>query len=71
MKLDHDFVQVSKLSEDKKKVFSTTGTLFSQNSGEDPKKKVFTKNGTLFSPNSSGHLRSEAHQRQFIGGMQM
>ena len=32
------------------------------------KKKVFTKNETLFSPNSSGHLRSDAHQSQLIGG---
>ena len=32
------------------------------------KKKVFTKNRTLFSPNSSGHLRSDAHQSQIIGG---
>ena len=50
MNLDHDFVQVSKLSEDQKI------------------KKVFAKNGTLFSPNSSGHLRSDAHQSQTIGG---
>ena len=58
MDLDHDFFQVSKLSEDqflgerikrrpKKKNFSP-------NSGEDhkkkqKKKKVFTKNGTFFS----------------------
>ena len=35
---------------------------------EEPKKKVFTENGTLFSPNSSGHLRSDAHQSQIIGG---
>ena len=54
----------------KKKVFSETGALFSPNSGED-QKKVFNKNGTLFSPNSSGHLRSDAHQRQIIRGMQM
>ena len=33
-----------------------------------PKKKVFTKNRTLFSLNSSGHLRSDAHQGQIIGG---
>ena len=33
MNLDHDFVQVSKLSEDqKKKIFTKNGTLFSQNS---------------------------------------
>ena len=46
MNLDHDFFQVSKLSEDQKK-------------------------GTLFPPNSSGDLRSHAHRRQIIGGMQM
>ena len=83
MNLDHDFFQVSKLSEDQK-----TEHFFSPNSGEDPKKKVFTKNGTLFSPNSgedqkkrsspkmehlfstnsSGDLRSDARQSQIIGG---
>ena len=35
------------------------------------KKKGFIRNRTLFSPNSSGHLRSDAHQSQIIGGMQM
>ena len=70
MNLDHDFVQMSKLSEDQKKGFTKNGTLFSPNSGEDQKqKKVFTKNGTLFPPNSSGHLRSDAHQSQIMGGM--
>ena len=38
------------------------------NLSEDQKEKVFTKNGTLFSPKSSRHLRSDAHQRQIIGG---
>ena len=54
----------------KKMVFSKTGTLLSPNSGADAdqKKKVFPKNGTLFYRNSSGHLRSDAHQRQIIGG---
>ena len=54
MNLDHDFVQVSKLSEDQKKKNGTLPKMehfFSPNSGEDHK-KVFTKNGTLFSPNS-------------------
>ena len=32
MDLDHDFVQVSKLSEEQKKVFTKNGTLFSPNS---------------------------------------
>ena len=67
MNLDHDVVQVSKLSEDKKKVITKNGTLFSPNSGK-AQKKVFTKNGTLFFLNSSEHLRSDAHQSQIIGG---
>ena len=51
------------------KVFTKNGTLFSPNSGEDQKKKkVFTKNKHFFSPNSTGHLRSDVHQRQIIGG---
>ena len=46
MNLDHHFFQVNILSEEqKKKVFTKNGTLFSPNLGED-KKKVFTKNGT-------------------------
>ena len=40
MNLDHDFVQVWKFSEDKKKVFIKNRTLFSPNSGEDQKKKI-------------------------------
>ena len=35
MNLDHDFFQVSKLSEGQKKVFTKNGTLFSPNSGGD------------------------------------
>ena len=69
MNLDHDFFQVSKSSEDQKKVFTKHGT------GKDQKKKVFTTNGRLFfpefkffSPNSSRGLRSDAHQSQIIGG---
>ena len=54
MNLDHDFVQVSKLSEDQKK------------------KRFSPEMEHFFSPNSSGHLRSDAHQSQIIGGgMQM
>ena len=52
MNLDHDFFQVSKLSEDQKKRSS-------------PKERK------LCSPNSSGDLRSNAHQSQIIGGMQV
>ena len=82
--LDHDFVQVSKLSEDqktehffpqiqvktkKKKVFTKNGTLFSPNSDEDQKKiRSSPKVEHFFSPNSSGDLRSHAHQSQIIGG---
>ena len=67
MNHDHDFVQVSELNEYQKKVFTKNGTLFPQIQVKT-KKKVFTKNGTLFSPNSCGHLRSDAHQSQIIGG---
>ena len=66
MNLDQDFFQVSKLSEDQKKVFTRNGTLFSPNSVEDQKKKkVFTRNGTHF---LSADLRSDAHQSQIFGG---
>ena len=37
MNLDHDFFQVSKLSEDQKKVFTKNGILFSPNSSGDPR----------------------------------
>ena len=51
MNLDHDFFQVSKLSEDQKKRSSQKLERFlSPNSGEDQKKKVFTINEALFSP---------------------
>ena len=73
MSLDHDFVQVSKLSENqKKKIFTKNRTLFYPTSVKTKKKKekkrVFTKNGTLFPPNSGEHLRSDAHQSQIIAG---
>ena len=72
MNLDHNFVQVSKLSEDQKKMFSPKMEHFSQIKVKTKfKKKVFTNNGKLFFPNSSGNLRSDAHQSQIIGGMQM
>ena len=70
MDLDHDFVQVSKLSEDPKKRSSPkVEHFFSPNSGEDKKKKKkrsSTKTEPFFPPNSSGHLRSDAHQSQII-----
>ena len=68
MNLDHDFVQVSKLSEDQKKKVVTKNEHFFPQIQMKTKKKVFIKNGTLFSPISSGHLRSDAHQSQTIGG---
>ena len=69
MNLDHDFVQVSKLNKDqKKKSLPKMEHFLSPNSGEDPPKKVFTKNRTLFCSYSRGHLRSNAHQSQIIGG---
>ena len=43
MNLDHDFFQVSKLSEEQKKVFTKNGTIFSPNSGEDQKKGLHQK----------------------------
>ena len=61
MNLEHEFFQVSKLSEEQK------WNTFFPNSGED-QKKVFTKNGALFSPILSGDLRSDARQSQIIGG---
>ena len=68
MNFDHDFVQVSKLSEDqKKKRFSPKLNSFSPNSDEDQKKRPSSKMEHFFSPTSSGHLRSDAHQSQTIG----
>ena len=66
MNLDHDFVQVSKSSEDQKKGCHQKWTLFPQIQTKT-KKKIFTKTGTLFSPISSGQLRSDAHQSQTVG----
>ena len=44
MNLDHDFFQVSKLSEEQKQtVFTKNGTLFSPNSGEDQKNDLYRK----------------------------
>ena len=80
MNLDHDFVQVSKLNEDQKKVFTKNRTLFFPNSGEDQKIKVFTKNRTLFffefkwtptlrcTPESNYWGRSDVDHTQTMGG---
>ena len=66
MNLDHDFFQVSKLSEDQKMKH-----FFSPNSGENQNKKSLHQKWTLFSPNSGKDLRSDARQSQIIGGMLM
>ena len=52
MKLDHDFFQVSKLSEDQKKRSSPNWKTFFSRIQVKTKKKVFIKIGGLFSPNS-------------------
>ena len=52
MNLDHDFFQVSKLS-------------------EDQKIRSSPKEGKICSPNCSGDLRSNTHQSQIIGRMQI
>ena len=67
MNLDHDFVQVRKLSEYQKNNVFTKNEHFFPQIQIKTKKKFFTKNGTLFSPISSGHLRSDAYQSQTIG----
>ena len=41
---------------------------FSTNSGEDQKKRSSPKMEHFFSLDSSGHLRSDAHHSQIIGG---
>ena len=66
MNLDHDFVQVSKLSEDQKKSFSPKMNSFFPNSDEDQKIRSSPKMEHFFSPISSGHLLSDAHQSQTI-----
>ena len=73
MNLDHDFVQVSKLSEDpKKKRFSPKMEHFFPRIQVKTKKKkrkkgLYQKKEHFFPPNSSGYLRSDAHQSQIIG----
>ena len=68
MNLDHNILQMSKLSEDQKKGLHQKWNTFFPNSGEDQKKRSSSKMEHFFSPNSSGHLRSDAHQSQIIGG---
>ena len=50
MNLDHDFVQVSKLSEDQKKVFIKNGAFFPQIQVKTTKKKGFHQKGNTFFP---------------------
>ena len=69
MNLDHDFFQVSKLSEDKKKVFTKNGThFFPRIQVKTKKKRSSPEKEHFFPPNSSGDLRSNAHWSQIIGG---
>ena len=80
MSLDHDFVQVSKFSEDPKtKVFTKNGTLFSLNSGEDQKKRSSPKMEHFFpkfkwtptlrcTPDSNYWGDADVDHTQTIGG---
>ena len=68
MNLDHDFVQVRKLSEDQKKVFIKNGTLFSPNSGEDQKKKGLYKKFPRIQVEACAHMHTRV---KLLEGMQM
>ena len=64
MNLGHDFVQVSKLSEDqKKKVFTKNGTLFSPNSDEDQKKRGLHQKWNTFFPRIQVDTYAQMHTR--------
>ena len=63
MNLDHDFFQVSKLSEDQKMEH-----FFPQIQVKTKKKRSSPKMEHFLSPNSGGDLRSDPHQSQIIGG---
>ena len=67
MNLDHDFFQMSKLSEDQKKGLHQKWNTFPKPQGT-LKKRSLPEMEHLFSPNSSRDLRSDAHQSQIIGG---
>ena len=67
MNLDHDFFQVSKLSEDQKKSTSLED-FFSQNSSEDQKKRSSPKLGDFFSTNSYEDQRSDVVKSKTVGG---
>ena len=62
LNLDHDFFQVSKLSEEHKKGLHLKWNYFFSRIQVKTKKKVFTKKEQLFSPNSSRDLLSDARQ---------
>ena len=69
MNLNHDFVQVRKLSEDQiKNSLPKVEPFFPQIQVKTKKKRSSPKVEHFFPPNSSGHLRSDAHQSQIIGG---
>ena len=71
MNLDHDFVQVSKLNEDQKKIFTKNGTLFSPNSGEDQKKRSSPEMEQFF-PRIQVDTYAQMHTKvKLLGGMQM
>ena len=60
------------LGEDQKKgLHQKSNTFFHQTQVKNKKKRSSPKIEHFFSRNSSGHLRSDAHQSQIIGGMQM
>ena len=63
MSLDQDFVQVSKLNKDQKKVFTRNGTLFSPISGEDQKKRSSPEMGHFFSPISGEDQKKKVFTR--------
>ena len=63
MNLDHNFVQVSNLSEEKKKVSTKNGTLFSPNSGEDQKKKGLHQQWNTSFPRIQVDTYAQMHTR--------
>ena len=73
MNLDHDFVQVSKLSEDPKKRSSPKMEhFFSPNSGEDQKKKDLHQKRNTFFPRIQADTYAQMHTRvKLFGRMQM
>ena len=72
MNLDHDFFQMSKLSEDQKKqVFTKNETLFSPTSGEDQKKRSSPEIEHFFLRNQM-ETCAQMHTRvKLLEGMQM